>query len=155
MMDESSSRNQMKSYEPGVGRLIAGIRQGIYNLVTKKLKQSDLDVGQFFFLHFILCHEGQTQEQIASSLLLDKATISKGVKRLVQLGYVTRKVNVLDKREYLIYPTAKAQKRALEIDAIFSDVHQRLYKNLNKKQAEQLEMLLTKVYKNFEQKQTE
>ncbi len=140
----------MKNEEPGIGRLIARIRHGIYGYVAGRLKDHELDVGQFFFLRFILNHEGSTQEQIACGILLDKATVSKGIKRLTQLGYVSKKVNPDDKREFKIYLTEKAMACAPEIETIYKEVHDRLYLQLDEHQISQLQLLLQTIYKNFE-----
>ncbi len=140
----------MQHEEPGIGRLIARIRQGIYNYVARQLKDKDLDVGQFFFLRFILKNEGATQEEIVRNLLLDKATVSKGIKRLMQLGYVSRTINPNDKREFKVYATEKAGAFAGELDAIYKEVYDKLHTNLNKEEVAQLQSLLKMIYMNFE-----
>ncbi len=139
-----------KNDEPGIGRLIARIRQGIYNFVAECLKDKDLDVGQFFFLRFVVKNDGETQEQIARNILLDKATVSKGIKRLVQLGYVSKKVNPDDKREFKIFATEKARMLIPELDSIYNEVYDKLHHNLDKDEIVQLQSLLKIVYKNFE-----
>ncbi len=136
--------------DQSIGRLIARIHRGIYNQVADKLKDKDIDVGQFFFLCFILNNEGKTQEQIARGILLDKATVSKGIKRLVHLGYVSKEVNPDDKREYKIYSTKKAKAFTTELDAIYNEVYDRLHLNLDKNEIRQLQSLLMTIYKNFE-----
>lgn len=136
--------------EPGIGRLIARIHRGIYNHVADRLKNKDLDAGQFFFLWFILNNEGNTQEQIARNILLDKATVSKAVKRLVHLGYVYREINAEDKREYKIFATKKAKTLSPEIEAIFKEVYNRLHNHLEAAEVSRLKILLMKVYQNFE-----
>ncbi len=141
--------------EPGVGRLIARIHRGIYNYVSSRLKNCDLDVGQFFFLRYILLHEGITQEQIARGILLDKATVSKGLKRLSDLGYVEKKTNPDDKREFLVFATARAKAFLPEIESIYKEVHNKLYRRLNAQQIEQLQSLLETVYQNVEQEKPE
>ena len=147
---EMKGEIEMKNEEPGIGRLIARIRHGIYGYVADRLKNHELDVGQFFFLRFILHHEGITQEQTACGILLDKATVSKGIKRLSQLGYVSKEVNPDDKREFKIYVTEKALTVAPEIETIYKEVHDRLYLQLDENQIGQLQSLLQTIYKNFE-----
>jgi DNA-binding MarR family transcriptional regulator len=141
--------------EPGVGRLIARIHRGIYNFVGSRLKNCDLDVGQFFFLRYILLHEGITQDQIARGILLDKATVSKGLKRLSDLGYVEKKTNPDDKREYRIFATDKAKAFLPEIESIYKEVHNKLYRRFNEQQVQQLQSLLETVYENFEPEKPE
>ena len=138
-----------------MGRLIARIHRGIYHYVSGRLKNCDLDVGQFFFLRYILLHEGITQDQIARGILLDKATVSKGLKRLSDLGYVEKKTNPDDKREYRIFATDKARGFLPEIESIYKEVHNKLYRRLNAQQIEQLQSLLETVYQNVEQEKPE
>lgn len=136
--------------DQSIGRLIARIHRGIYNQVADQLKDKDLDVGQFFFLCFIQNNEGKTQEQIARGILLDKATVSKGIKRLVHLGYVSKEVNPDDKREYKIYATKKAKAFKPELDIIYNEIYDRLHQNLDENEIRQLRSLLMIIYKNFE-----
>jgi DNA-binding MarR family transcriptional regulator len=136
--------------EPGVGRLIARIHKGIYQYVAARLTNKDLDVGQFFFLRYILHHEGNTQDQIARGILLDKATVSKAVKRLADLGYVNKVANPQDRREWHIFATDKAKNISGELESIFKEVHGKLYQHLDDHQTEQLQSLLQIVYNNFE-----
>ncbi len=138
-----------------MGRLIARFHRGIYHYVSGRLKNCDLDVGQFFFLRYILLHEGITQDQIARGILLDKATVSKGLKRLSDLGYVEKKTNPDDKREYRIFATDKARGFLPEIESIYKEVHNKLYRRLNAQQIQQLQSLLETVYQNVEQEKPE
>ncbi len=140
----------MYQEDPGIGRLIARVRQRIYNLVAQRLKGHDLDVGQFFFLRYILMHEGKTQEEIARNMLLDKATVSKALKRLVHLGYATQRVNEKDKRENKIYATARARQLLPQMENIYQTVYRKLHLGLNGEEQKQLKALLLKVYRNLE-----
>jgi len=140
----------MKDEDLNIGRLIARIHRGIYNFVSARLKDRDLDAGQFFFLCFILNNEGKTQEQIAKNILFDKATVSKAVKRLLHLGYVYREVNAKDKREYKIFATEKAKVLAPQIKTLYEEVYNQLHRHLDADEVLQLRGLLGKIYQNFE-----
>jgi DNA-binding MarR family transcriptional regulator len=129
----------------GIGRLIAAAHKKAYQYAATKLKTCDIEVGQFFFLRYILKNEGISQEEVAQNMYLDKATISKGVNLLVNKGYIQRKANPKDKRVYRLYGTKKASKMEEMIDDIHREINEFLVSELNDEEILQLRTLLNKI----------
>ena len=128
-----------------IGRLVAAAHKKAYQYAATKLKTCDIEVGQFFFLRFILKNQGISQEEVAQSMYLDKATISKGVNILVNKGYIQRKPNPKDKRVHRLYCTKKASKMEQMFDDMHREINEYLVSELNDEEILQLRTLLNKI----------
>lgn len=133
-----------------VGRLISAIHRKIHQRVASELKEQDIDIGQFFFLLYILKNDGISQDQMAQNLFLDKTTASKGIKRLMQMGCVERNVNPKDRRQFQLCTTQKAKDLAPELDKIYAETQAIIVKNLTGEETESLSKILNKMINNFE-----
>ena len=132
------------------GRLISAIHRKTYQRMQAKLKAYDIDAGQFFFLRYLLQHQGIAQEEVAHNLLLDKATVSKGIKRLELLGYIRKEVNPADKRENHLFPTQKAILKRKEMDEIYMEINRFLFHDISKDEIKILEDILNKILYKFD-----
>lgn len=128
-----------------IGRLIAAAHKKAYQYAATKLKTCDIEVGQFFFLRYIMKNHGISQEEVARKLYLDKATVSKGVNNLVHKGYVQKKANPKDKREYQLFITEKGNQMEETIDSIHKEINEYLVKELNEEEVLTLRNLLNKI----------
>jgi len=131
--------------ENNAGRLIWAAHRKSIQHATERLKDCDIDVGQFFFLRYILKHQGISQEEIAGHLYLDKTTVSKGVNQLVSRGYIQKKTNPKDKREKRLYVTEKAFGMEAEINTIFQEINAAMFNALSEKEMNQLTKILKKI----------
>ena len=132
------------------GRLISAIHRKTYQRMQSKLKAYDIDVGQFFFLRYLLQNQGIAQEEVAHNLFLDKATVSKGIKRLELLGYILKEVNPADKRENHLFPTQKAILKRKEMDEIYMEINRFLFHDISKDEIKILEDILNKILYKFD-----
>ncbi|MBN2638971.1 MAG: MarR family transcriptional regulator [Bacteroidales bacterium] len=128
-----------------IGRLIAAAHKKAYQYAAIKLKTCDIEVGQFFFLRYIMKNQGISQEEVAQKMYLDKATVSKGVNILVRNGYIQKKANPKDKREYRLFATKKANQMEEMVDSIHKEINEYLVKELNEEEILTLRNLLNKI----------
>jgi DNA-binding MarR family transcriptional regulator len=131
--------------EKNAGRLIWAAHRKSLQYVAERLRDCDIDVGQFFFLRYILKHQGISQEEIASNLYLDKTTVSKGVNQLVGRGYIQKKTNPKDKREKQLFVTQKAAGMEEKIDTIYEEINAAMFNALSEKEMNQLTKILQKI----------
>jgi DNA-binding MarR family transcriptional regulator len=75
--------------------------------VTKELEPYGIGSGQFPLMMRLLHCDGIKQEELASSLNYDRATIARSMNRLEEIGYITRERDPDDKRAYIICLTKK------------------------------------------------
>jgi DNA-binding MarR family transcriptional regulator len=140
--------------EPGneliFGKLISAIHRKAIQIVKFKLRDYDIDVGQIFLLWYIHNHDGISQEQVAQNFHLDKATVSKNVKRLMRLGYLKKTVNPKDLREYQLSATQKAKTLSPQLEGILKDINKLMVNDVSKEEQDKLIEMLEKVLKNIE-----
>lgn len=136
--------------EQPVGRLISAIHRKIHQRVAAELKDFDIDIGQFFFLLYISKHDGISQDQMAQNLYLDKTTASKGIKRLMEIGCVERKVNPCDRRQFQLCTTKKGKDLSPELNKIYMSTQEFIVQNLSEDEKDCLNRVLQKMIQNFD-----
>ena len=73
------------------------------------LKEYNLGSGQYTFLIHLFDNNGINQEQLTDLVKIDKANTARAINKLVEKGYVIKKVSEEDKRSYKLYTTEKAE----------------------------------------------
>ena len=81
----------------------------------KVLSDLNLGSGQLPFLIFIYENEGITMNGLAEKGCYDKGTVTKGVQRLVEAGYVVMMSDEHDKRVKMLFTTEKAKEIMAQI----------------------------------------
>lgn len=132
------------------GKLISAIHRKAIQIIKFKLKDYDIDVGQIFLLWYIHHNDGISQEQVAQNFHLDKATVSKNVKRLMRQGYLRKTVNPKDQRERQLSATKQAKVLSPQLENILKDINKLMVNNVSKEEQIQLINILEKVLKNIE-----
>lgn len=75
---------------------------------VRKLKEFKISGHQMGYIMHICTEPGLSQEALASYLKLNKGAVAKGIRYLVQEGYIVRRPNEKDRRAYELFPTEKA-----------------------------------------------
>lgn len=97
-------------------------------------------------IHLIRHNEGISQERLAHMLGVDKALVTRIVRRLVDEGFVERRESTSDGRAYELYPTAKAQELKGEMVSFEDCYYGEILSVLDDGEREQFLKLLSKVY---------
>jgi DNA-binding MarR family transcriptional regulator len=113
-----------------------------------QLQTYDLGSGQFHFLMMLYRQDAVNQETLAETLHIDKATSARAIKKLEEKGYVTRKRDKQDRRNYNIMLTKKAKTLKPKIKAILQNWTKILLTDLSKEEQQQLFILLEKISQN-------
>jgi len=134
--------------KPSVGRYISCIYRNFHIYLHHQLEQYNLGSGQFHFLMMLYHKDGVNQETLAETLNIDKATSARAIKKLEEQGYVTRKRDEKDRRNYNIYLTEKAKKLQPTIKTILQQWTEQLLQDITKKEEQYLFTILEKISKN-------
>jgi DNA-binding MarR family transcriptional regulator len=97
-------------------REIGQIYRSVNSFCDYVMKSINLEKGQYQFLVRIKENPGINQKSLSSILLIDKTTTAKAVNKLVTKGYIDKKVNQLDKRNFKLYLTEKGKKTCVFLD---------------------------------------
>jgi len=91
-----------------IGKLISIIHRYGHSYFDSVFSGLDIGHGPRNFLAALFCREGMTQDELSESLMMDKTTTARAVKKLLQAGYIVRKRDEKDHRYYHLYLTYKA-----------------------------------------------
>jgi DNA-binding MarR family transcriptional regulator len=97
--------------------------------MAKELEAYRIVSGQFDFLMVLYRKDGISQETLAKTLKVSKATSTRAIKNLEKEGYVYRQRDENDLRAYRVYLTEKGkevrnvilEKLSLFVDTLLSD----------------------------------
>jgi len=98
---------------------------------TEQLKKLEVSSGQFMYIVCICEHVGQTQDELAERLIIDKSTIAKVLAQLESNGYIRKTINFTDRRALNIFPTDKAVAIYPKILEIKEEWHRQITENLS------------------------
>lgn len=97
------------SEQRSIGKLISVIHRYGHSYFDSEFADLDIGHGPRNFLAALFCREGMTQEELSESLMMDKTTTARAIRKLVDEGYVVRRRDEKDRRYYHLYLTDKAK----------------------------------------------
>lgn len=114
----------------------------------KQLEHYQIGAGQILFLIMIYENEGITMQNLACKGAFDKGTITKGIQKLEELGYVKSVPGKDDKRVRQLYTSDKTKNIISELYLIRRQWWERLTKNLSQEEIDLFEEVQAKITQN-------
>ncbi|MBO4668238.1 MAG: winged helix-turn-helix transcriptional regulator [Bacilli bacterium] len=112
-------------------------------------KDIDLLPSHHMYIYYLCSHsEGVSQDDLAKKVYVNKSSVARSIKTLIDAGYVYREVNKEDKRAYKVYPTKKAYDTLPYIKEAMGKFNEVITDGLEEAEVEELNRLLTKVANN-------
>ena len=99
-----------------IGKLSSEIYRRGYIYFTKRLVPFDINYIQLLCLISLYIKDNQSQEQITDDLSIDKSSVHRAIKGLIEKEYVSRVRDEKDKRVYLVSLTQKARDIQTQIE---------------------------------------
>lgn len=99
----------MEEKRPPLIKLINKLYRYTQSYTDDALKKFNLSSGTYPFLLMLSKNEGISQNQISKELNVDKAMSARAIKRLIELGYISKDVDMEDSRAYRLFLTDKAK----------------------------------------------
>lgn len=84
------------------------IQRNYYRYLDVRLEEFQIGAGQQFFLTYIYENEGITMFDLAKGGRFDKGTVTKGIQKLLEQGYVSVEIDEKDKRVRHLHTTSRA-----------------------------------------------
>jgi DNA-binding MarR family transcriptional regulator len=100
---------QAKPKTEPLGKYFSIIHRYGYSFFEKQLAHLNISGGDLSYIFVISRNEGLSQDELSTSLGVDKTTTARIVKKLLSLGYVARHHDHNDKRIYRLYLTPQAR----------------------------------------------
>ncbi|MCF8012318.1 MAG: MarR family winged helix-turn-helix transcriptional regulator [Clostridiales bacterium] len=119
--------------------------------IDKKLKSRGFEVsrGQFFLLGVLYKKGPMTQHNLCEMFNMDKAAVNRGVKKIVNMGYIHREVSNEDKRRVLLHLTQKAKDIRPEFYSLLQEVDREIKSGLTEEEIEDVLSILKKICSNL------
>ncbi len=80
-----------------------------WRMVDFPFAKQNLSFAQFDLLHYLGQHPGSHIQEVAAGMGLTPPTVSVGIKRLEEDGWLERRTDPADGRAFRIYPTQKSE----------------------------------------------
>ena len=88
-----------------VGRLVSILYRKNQIYLNMVLKPLNLTASELPFLIYLLDHNGVSQEELASYLIIDKASTARAIQSLIEKGYIRKEKDRIDRRANKVFIT--------------------------------------------------
>ncbi|MBC2128232.1 MarR family winged helix-turn-helix transcriptional regulator [Listeria marthii] len=95
----------MAERHESLAKAIAIIHRSESTFKNKKLLETGLNIGQLRYLWTLYKEDGISQESMAKRFMVDKASVTRHIKRLEELGMIRREIDTKDRRIQRIFVT--------------------------------------------------
>ncbi|BDU49953.1 MarR family winged helix-turn-helix transcriptional regulator [Haliovirga abyssi] len=133
-----------------LGRQISRIAFKLREYINSELKDYNISGGKIHFLMKIQNEDGMCQEKLTEILKVDKATTGRAIKKLVDLGYVTRIKDEKDKRYYRLHLTESGKNIANIGKKVLKETSEMLESGFEDEEKIVIRKLLSKININLE-----
>ena len=116
------------------------------------LSEYEIGWGQQFYVEYIYEHPGATPQEMTDRFRVDRATLTKTIRKLTEVEYIRVKGDENDRRVKHLYLTDKALPAAKRIKEIHAEFYETFRSGLTSDELETAERLLLKMADNINQK---
>lgn len=137
---------------PNIGRCISILDRLMKMYYDHGLADYEIGWGQQFYAEYIYDNPGTSAQEMVEYIRVDKATLTKCVKKLVEIGYVRTVSDEKDRRIKRLYPTEKAVHAVEQIKEIHSSFYNALCTGISSQDIRLTEQTLERMMENVNQK---
>ena len=134
-----------------IGRTISAIDRLMKMYYEKGLADYEIGWGQQFFLELIHDNPGATPQYLAGELHVDKATVTKVIKNLLKINYVTIEEDETDKRVRHLYATPATAPAVRQVKELHHKFYEDLTEDMSAADIEKTKACLDKMIYNLKQ----
>ncbi len=118
---------------------------------TNRSLNFNVSMAELPILSFLIEEEDKaiSQESITKALGIDKATTTRGIKKLCNSGYIVREKDKRDKRAYNISITKEGKALKMEIMNMMCKWTDIIYEGLSKEEVDKLKEITDKMTDNI------
>lgn len=96
--------------------------------------------------------DGQRQQDLAVSGIIDKATVTRSIAQLLELGYITRVKDTVDRRQKIITITDKGRLMWKNTEEHMSDIMPEVTSGISQKKLNVCMEVLAEIYQTMAEK---
>lgn len=142
----------MNDHFPELGRWISILDRLMKMYYDRGLADFEIGWGQQFYVEYLYDHPGASAQEMAQCIRVDKATLTKVIKKLLALDYIKVTADEKDKRVKRLYITEKALPAARRIKEIHNSFYQTVCTGLSPETVRLTEETLAQMVENVNQK---
>ena len=131
-----------------LGKWISIIYRYAHAFFDKELAHANVSSGLVPFIYHIFRSDGLSQDELSEMIGIDKTTTARAIKTLVNLGYVSRNHDRVDKRIYRLYLTIKGRALIPEIEQVMAQWTDVILYGLSQEDKSQLQQTLRRMAEN-------
>ncbi len=137
-------------------RIVTALFGEINNKLSKTSQETllkiykNLTIAEASAIYAVGPDEPKTMKQIAETLGVAVSTPTRTIDRLLEKGFVNRKVGEKDRRKLLIELTPKGKRLLVDIDKENLEITKRMLKGLGDEEIETFKEILFKISQNIE-----
>ncbi|MBF2580773.1 MarR family winged helix-turn-helix transcriptional regulator [Listeria welshimeri] len=129
-------------------KAIAIIHRSENTFKNKKLLKTGLNIGQLRYLWTLYKEDGISQESMAKRFMVDKASVTRHIKRLEELGMIRREMDAKDRRIQRIFVTDTGYQMRDLIEEVTKEWSVRLTAGFSEKEKDDLMHLIGRLSDN-------
>ncbi len=116
------------------------------------LSEFEIGWGQQFYVEYLYDHPGASPQEMATCIRVDKATLTKMIKKLTEVGYIRVVGDDRDRRVKHLYLTERAIPAAKQIKNIHAEFYNALSSGISPTELALTEQTLQHMVDNINQK---
>ena len=124
------------------------INKDFHKYAKQSLKDYKFTVGNYRYLLVIKYFKHINLNEISIKLNVDKAMVTRSIKKLLDLGYINKEQDEKDTRSYKLSLTDKGEKTLIELKSLFKDWFLEVTKDFTEEERQQYIQFIEKMYKN-------
>lgn len=136
-----------RKYE-NLGYWMSCISMPSYAFIKKRLQNTRLRRGQFFFLKILSRNDVMSQNELSELLSINKATTARAVKQLLLSGCVTKIADTSDRRVNRLSLTNEGRKLCSELEQISEELEKHLLDGFSSEEKDRLFEFLKRIAHN-------
>ena len=142
----------MNDHFPELGRWISILDRLMKMYYDRGLTDFEIGWGQQFYVEYLYDLPGASAQEMAQCIRVDKATLTKVIKKLLALDYIKVTADEKDKRVKRLYLTEKALPAARRIKESHNSFYQTVCTGLSPETVHLTEETLAQMVENVNQK---
>lgn len=142
----------MEGYFSHIGRSISIIDRLMKMYYNHALEGFGIGWGQQFYVEYLYDHPGASPQEMAEYIRVDKATLTKVIQKLSQLGFLEIAADEMDKRIKHLYLTEQALPAVHRIKEVHASFYETLRGTISSAELEQAEQVLDQITENINRK---
>ncbi len=135
-----------------LGRLISIFDRLMKMYYDRGLPDFEIGWGQQFYVEYLYDHPGASAQEMVECIRVDKATLTKIIKKLTEIGYIRIVGDENDRRIRHLYLTDKAIPAAKRIKKIHADFYNTLSAEISPQDLIRTEQTLQIMVDNINEK---